>query len=93
MQFLFQESHGYLSRNPNQTLEPSGFHSVATILIDSPSNVQMLNRPWSLEVWQQLLISLNASIENIKDNHSKFVFQSKPISTISLRLSQEIFGW
>jgi hypothetical protein len=124
MQFLFQESQGYLSRNPNQTLEPNGFHSVATILIDSNQNrlpdslsdVQMfhqtfsdmLNRPWSLEiynspripseVWQQLLISLDGSIENIKNNDSKFLFQSKPISTMSLRLSQdqqsqETFGW
>ncbi|UJR27747.1 hypothetical protein I4U23_009022 [Adineta vaga] len=69
---------------------------------------EMLNRPWSPDiytasmsspiVWQQLLVSLDGSIKMINDSESKFVFQSKPISTMSLRFpteepDQEMFGW
>ncbi|CAF2351180.1 unnamed protein product [Rotaria sp. Silwood2] len=49
-------------------------------------------------IWQQLLNSLDRSVQYIDDNEPKFEFHSKPISTISLRFKteeqpQEIFGW
>ena len=123
-QFLFQESQGYLSINPNKTLQPSGFNSVAMVLINSNQNhtpnsasdvqmfhqtfSEMLIRPWSSaiynstgtppQIWQQLFVSLDGSVKKINNSESKFVFQSKPISTMSLIFSpeqppQETFGW
>ncbi|CAF0794326.1 unnamed protein product [Adineta ricciae] len=115
-QFLFRESQEYLTVNPNQTLGPQGFNSVATILIDSnrnpspssPNDAQMfhqtfsemLNRPWSPEVYtaslssptvlQQLLVSLDGSIKTINNSESIFVFQSQPISTMSLHFPTDM---
>lgn len=69
---------------------------------------EMLSRPWSSEifasssaftnVWQNLLISLDESVKTINDSDPRFEFQSKPISTLSLRFPtdqqlQEKFGW
>jgi len=123
-QFLFQESQQYLTINSNKTLEPIGFNSIATILINLNQNQtensvidaemfhqtfsEMLNRPWSPQIYtiaaekptvlQDLLFSLDESIQNINDNQSNFEFQSQPISTISLRFPTDqpppnIFGW
>jgi hypothetical protein len=65
--FLLQESQNYLAMQPNKTLEPTGFNSIATILIDSNQNhtenslsdaqmfhqtfSEMLSRPWSPAVY------------------------------------------
>jgi hypothetical protein len=68
----------------------------------------MLSQPWSPQIYsttsaqpaiiQNLLISLDQSIQNINDSEPKFEFQSEPLSTISLRLPSnqkipEIFAW
>ncbi|CAF0748159.1 unnamed protein product [Rotaria sordida] len=64
---------------------------ITTASIQPPSSTQQT-------IWQELLISLDRSVQHINDSEPKFEFQSKPISTMSLHFStaqqpQEIFGW
>ena len=72
-QFLFQESQQFLNVNPNKTLQPIGFNSVVSFLIDSnqnhtensPSDAQMfhqtfaemLERPWSPDIYSSAAAS------------------------------------
>jgi hypothetical protein len=69
---------------------------------------EMLNQPWSPQiysstsgqspVWKDLLLSLDELVKNIDDSQPTFEFQSKSISTISVRFPtgqqpSKIFGW
>ena len=87
------------NRTENSPVQAQMFHQTFS---------EMLNRPWSPNVynsqvasptvWQQLFGSLDESIRSINDSDPKFVFQSLPISTMSLRFPtiqppQSMFGW
>ncbi|CAF1140369.1 unnamed protein product [Adineta steineri] len=75
------------------------FHQTFSEMLDRPWSPTVFSSPnTSSGVWQQLLVSLDGSIKNLNDSEPKFVFQSKPISTMSLPFlpeqhSQGTYGW
>ncbi|CAF3365666.1 unnamed protein product [Rotaria sp. Silwood1] len=98
--------------NSNQNLtqhssyDAQMFHETFAQMLNRPwaPDVYTLQLPTAVPspttpiIWQQLLFSLDRSVQYINDDEPMFKFQSEPLSTISLRFPtdeqpQEIFGW